>query len=359
MAIEVARLVSSRFPDGVRFADLAVITEPDGVADAVARALGLVDDGGARPPISRVAEHLQGRAILCILDNCEHVIDACAELAEAVIARPGASRVLATSREPLGVPGEQVFLVPSLDVTTDAVELFAARAAEVRPDFALDETSTDTVAKICERLDGIPLAIELAAARVSQLSLAQLLERLSDRFRLLTGGRRRVQRQQTLAAALDWSHDLLDEHEQVLLRRLGVFPGSFTLEAAEQVAGVDDILALGSLVTKSLAQVVESGERFRYRLLETVRLYATEKLADAGEADDAARPPRPVGAGLAGVDAARGAVVRRRDRCGRRGRPASGARVVGDGGVSPRDGRAGLWRQLDTLLPVARRLPMV
>jgi predicted ATPase len=224
--------------------------------------------------------------MLCILDNCEHLIDACAELAEAVIAHPGPSRVLATSREPLGIPGEQVYLVPSLDPRSDGIQLFATRAAEARAGFVLDDATAETVAQICERLDGIPLAIELAAARVNQLAPAQLLDRLDDRFRVLTGGRRRVQRQQTLAAALDWSHDLLDEQEQVLLRRLAVFPASFSIEAAEAVTDVDAVLALGPLVAKSLVQVIDDSEQFRYRLLESVRLYATDKLVAAGEADE-------------------------------------------------------------------------
>jgi predicted ATPase len=224
--------------------------------------------------------------MLCLLDNCEHVIDACGQLAAAVLARPGASRMVATSREPLGVPGEQVFLVPSLDPRTDGVELFARRAGEARSGFDLDAATAETVARLCERLDGIPLAIELAAGRAGQLAPAQLLERLSDRFRLLTGGRGRVPRHQTLGATLDWSHDLLDEQERVLLRRLAVFPASFTLEGAEAVTAAGDVLGLGSLVTKSLVHVVEDGERFHYRLLETVRLYATEKLVAAGEPDE-------------------------------------------------------------------------
>jgi predicted ATPase/class 3 adenylate cyclase len=285
LAIEVGRLLSEQYPDGVWFTDLAVVTDPDGVADAVARSLGLVDSGQLEDQLARIASHVASRTMLCILDNCEHLLDGCAELAEVVIARPTATRVLATSREPLGVPGEQVYLVPSLDARTDATALFMARACEVRPQFVLDGAATETVAKICERLDGIPLAIELAAARVNQLAPAQLLDRLADRFHLLTGGRRRVQRQQTLAATLDWSHDLLDVHERSLLRRLAVFPGSFSLEAAEAVSGVSDVATLGSLVTKSLVTVVDAGEQFRYRLLETVRLYAEEKLAAAGESD--------------------------------------------------------------------------
>jgi predicted ATPase/class 3 adenylate cyclase len=286
LALEAARSLAGQFLDGVRFVDLAVVTDPDRVVEAAERALGLVERADIGDRIVRVAEHLRAKAMLCLLDNCEHVIDACGELAAAVLARPGASRVLATSREALGVPGEQVFLVPPLDPRTEGVELFARRASEARSGFDLDATTAEPVALICERLDGIPLAIELAAARVGQLSPVQLLERLSDRFRLLTGGRGRVQRQQTLGATLDWSHELLDEQERVLLRRLAVFPASFTLAGAEAVTAIGDILCLGSLVTKSLVHVVEDGEQFRYRLLETVRLYATEKLVAAGESDE-------------------------------------------------------------------------
>jgi predicted ATPase len=222
--------------------------------------------------------------VLCVLDNCEHVLDASATLSEAVLARPGRTVLLATSREPLGVLGEQVYVVPSLDFDTDAVRLFADRAAEARADFRVDDTQRATISQVCQRLDGIPLAIELAAARIGHLSPTQLLERLDNRFRLLTGGRRRVERHQTLAATLDWSHDLLEPTHRVALRRLAVFPASFSLEAADAVAGVSDVVeSLGSLVAKSLVQVVDDGEQLRYRLLETVRLYAGAKLLDAGE----------------------------------------------------------------------------
>jgi predicted ATPase/class 3 adenylate cyclase len=284
LALEVARAMAGQFADGIRLADLSAVTD-ENVAGAVARVLGLVDDDGATPPLERVATHLRDRPMLCILDNCEHLLEACAELAETVIAHAGESRVIATSREPLGVPGEQVVLVPSLDTRTEAVELFAARAAEARAGFAINASDLDTVTEICARLDGIPLAIELAAAQVSRLAPAQLLEHLTGRFDVLTGGRRRVPRHQTLVATLDWSHDLLDEAERVSLRRLAVFPSTFSAQAAEAVAG-SDAMTLGSLVTKSLVQVVDDGERFRYRLLETVRTYAHEKLVAASEADE-------------------------------------------------------------------------
>jgi hypothetical protein len=175
--------------------------------------------------------------------------------------------------------------IASLDTRSEAVELFAARAAEARAGFSVDPANVDIVTQICARLDGIPLAIELAAAQANRLAPAQLLERLTGRFDVLTGGRRRVPRQQTLAATLDWSHDLLDDAERVLLRRLAVFPSSFSSEAAEAVTG-SDAVALGSLVTKSLVQAIDDGERFRYRLLETVRVYAYDKLVAAAEADE-------------------------------------------------------------------------
>jgi predicted ATPase/class 3 adenylate cyclase len=284
LAIEVAGRLAGRFPDGVRFADLATVTDSTRLTDVVVRSLGLADDPMGIDPLARLSSYLADRAVLCVLDNCEHVLDASATLSEAVLARPGRTVLLATSREPLGVLGEQVYVVPSLDFGTDAVRLFADRAAEARANFRVDDTQRVTIAQICQRLDGMPLAIELAAARIAHLSPTQLLARLDNRFRLLTGGRRRVERHQTLAATLDWSHDLLEPTHRVALRRLAVFPASFSLEAADAVAGVSDVVeSLGSLVAKSLVQVVDDGEQLRYRLLETVRLYAEAKLLDAGE----------------------------------------------------------------------------
>jgi predicted ATPase len=286
LALELAKASADDYPDGAAFVDLAVVTDGADVAASLLRALGLSDDTGTLDPLERAAARVRTRSMLVIVDNCEHLLDACAEVCEALVAEAGASRVLATSREPLGVPGEQVFVVPSLDPRSDAVDLFVDRAKAAWPDFAVDDASAAVVRDICERLDGIPLAVELAAARASQLSPRQLLERLDDRFRLLTGGRRRVQRHQTLGATLDWSHDLLAANEQTLLRRLAAFPGSFSLEAAESVNGPGDtVIDLGSLVTKSLVDATTEGDQFRYRLLETVRLYAEEKLVEAGESD--------------------------------------------------------------------------
>ena len=221
-----------------------------------------------------------------MIDNCEHLCDAVAELVDAIMQHCEDVRVLATSREPLRVEDERVVQVGSLDVADGAVTLFRDRAAG----HAGDET---VIRRICERLDGIPLAIELAAARTSHLSLEDIAERLDDRFRLLTGGRRRVQRQQTLQAALDWSHDLLTPDERTLLRSLAVFNGPIRLDALEGICGRDypDVIGvLGSLVERSMV-THDPGER-RYRLLETVRLYSEQKLLEAGEADEYRRRHR-------------------------------------------------------------------
>ncbi len=282
LGLEAAARLLDRFPQGVFFIDLAVVSDPELVGQAVAGALGLqlLDTG-----IASLAGYLNGRRVLIVLDNCEHLLDACAEFVGGLLSRCRELCILATSREPLGVDGEQVFRVPSLSVETDAVRLFIDRARAVGARLDLDRSSDEAVVEICRRLDGIPLAIELAAARSTHLAAVQILERLSDRFRLLTGGRRRVQRQQTLEAAIDWSHDLLSDAERKLFRRLAVFKGSFSLPAGEEIcgAGVD---LLGSLVDKSLVNVQHAGGVPRYRLLETVRLYAEQRLLDSGEAAD-------------------------------------------------------------------------
>lgn len=300
-ALELAA-VPGRFPDGVFFVDLAPVADPDLVAQTLAAACGLAPGdsplGVSRSFVERLASALSPRRALLLVDNCEHLLDAAADLADALLAACPQLVLLATSREALGVEGEQVVQVPSLavpgesapDAVTDAMRLFADRARAAQASFRLDALTRPAVAEICRRLDGIPLAIEFAAARISHLSAAQVAERLCDRFRLLTGGRRRIARQQTLAAALDWSHELLDAPEQALFRRLAVFTGGFSLAAAEGVcsddaAGQRDVLdCLGSLVAKSLVTVgqTEHGET-RYRLLETVRLYALDKLDAAGE----------------------------------------------------------------------------
>ena len=232
------------------------------------------------------------RRMLLVLDNCEHLLDACAALVVGLLGGCPAVTLVATSREPIGVAGEVSWRVPSLSLADEAIELFADRARQVRPDFRLTDDNAATAAEICRRLDGVPLAIELAAARVRVLSLTEIRDSLHDRFRLLTGGARTaVRRQQTLRASVDWSHALLTEPERILFARLAVFMGGFDLDAAEAVAGggdverfqVLDLLTL--LVDKSLVVAESTSGRTRYRLLETMRQYALEKLGESGQAD--------------------------------------------------------------------------
>ena len=295
----------NEFPDGVWLVDLAPLSVPDLVAQTIATVLG-VREGPQRSARDVLLDTLRDRALLLVLDNCEHLIAACAELVEALLREAPALRILATSREALGVSGEIVYRVPSLSlpealasvpvdalVDSEATQLFIERASAVDPAFAPTPDNADSIARICRRLDGIPLAIELAAARVVVLSPEQIEARLQDRFRLLTGGARTaVARQRTLEATVDWSYQLLSDVEQQLFSRLSVFPAAWTLAAAEHVCGGDginehDVLDLLSrLVSKSLV-VVDSefaGER-RYRFLETVRQYARERLVQAGAAD--------------------------------------------------------------------------
>lgn len=291
LAIEVAAQVAGEFPEGVWFVDLAPITDPDIVPTALARALGLPDQPGSST-VDALSRFVGARRMLIVVDNCEHLIDVCADLIDALLGACPALTLLATSREPLGVAGEVTWRVPSLSLADEAVELFTERARLVRSDFAVDDDNATTVAELCRRLDGIPLAIELAAARVRALSLNEIRDSLHDRFRLLTGGARTaVRRQQTLRASVDWSHALLTVPERVLFRRLAAFMGGFDLDAARAVAaggGVEsyqvvDLLSL--LVDKSLAVTEDAHGRTRYQLLETVRQYALEKLGESGEAD--------------------------------------------------------------------------
>jgi predicted ATPase/class 3 adenylate cyclase/DNA-binding CsgD family transcriptional regulator len=291
LAVEVAAQLTTQVPDGVWYVDLAPITHADVVPVAVARALGLPDQPG-RSTDDTLIRFIGDRRLLIVLDNCEHLLDASASLARDLLGACPELRLLTTSREPIGIPGEVTFVVPSLSLADEALELFTDRARRALPDFAVADDNAATVEEICRRLDGMPLAIELAASRVRALTLDEILDGLHDRFRLLTGGARRaVRRQQTLHASVDWSHALLTETERVLFRRLAVFLGGFDLEAAHAVAGdagveryqVLDQLTL--LVDKSLLVAENSGGRTRYRLLETVRQYALEKLGESGEAD--------------------------------------------------------------------------
>jgi predicted ATPase/DNA-binding CsgD family transcriptional regulator len=250
--------------------------------------LGLREERG-RPLIGTLAEQLHGADTVLVVDNCEHVLDAVAGLAQELLRAAPGVRMLCTSREQLGVPGEVAWRVPSLDEQT-SVELFTERAALVRPGWKADAGQVEAIGRICRRLDGLPLAIELAAARTRMMHPAQIAEGLDDRFRLLTGGTRQaVPRQQTLEASVAWSFDLLNERERAVLRRLSVFVGGFTLDSAEAVcadgSGIEEysiLELLSRLVDKSLI-VVDDETATRYRLLETVRLYATHRLVDAAE----------------------------------------------------------------------------
>ena len=289
LARQVAMRVAGRFPGGVWWVELASLADGGLVTEQVTRALGLqTGDTDA------VIDYFGDRPALVLLDNCEHIVDGVAGFVTAVLGGAGLLRVLATSRHPLGAAGETTWRVPSLAVPPqaadpaswdrfDAVRLFTERARQARPEVAL----TPAVAAICRRLDGIPLALELAAARVGGVTIDRLVDELDDRFRLLTGGSPAgLARHRTLLASVQWSHELLDPDERVLLRRLGVFAGGWTVEAARQVAGfapldpaaVLDLL--GRLVDKSLAQLDDSG---RYRLLETIRAYAKARAGEAGE----------------------------------------------------------------------------
>ncbi|HKY78250.1 MAG TPA: LuxR family transcriptional regulator [Acidimicrobiia bacterium] len=290
LALQVAAETLAEFPGGVWQVDLAPLSDPAVVPIAVARALGL-SDAEQRSTTETVTRYIEDRQALIVLDNCEHLLDACAALVEALLRACPVLTILATSREPISVDGEVMWRVPSLSLTGDAVELFTDRARRARPGFVADAEAAGKVAEICQRLDGLPLAIELAAARLRALSPAEILDGLHDRFRLLAGGARTaVRRQQTLRASVDWSHDLLTEPERTLLRRLAAFAGGFDLDAAQAVGSGDGLARhhvldqLALLVDKSLVSTGESEGATRYRLLETVRQYALEKLAESGEA---------------------------------------------------------------------------
>src|SRR5438552_241017 len=295
LAIQVGADELEKFSDGVGFVDLAPLTDPSLVVDAVAAAVS----AKVRPGLGvldALVESLEGTKTLVILDNCEHVAAACAGTVSGLLRTGDSVRVLATSREPLGVPGETRWRVPSLSLPVSATEieeigacesiqLFVDRAAAARQGFALTPANAQAISGICRTLEGVPLAIELAAARAKALSPDEILDRLSDRFRLLTGGRGR---HQTLRSAIDWSYDLLSEHERALFRRLSVFAGGFDLAATEAIWPDGDPLDhLEQLVDKSLVTVEQlSDESVRYRLLETLRQYGRERLIEAGEEED-------------------------------------------------------------------------
>ena len=296
LAIKAAGGELERFPDGVFFADLSPIADAGAVGGAAAAAVGLprlaLGTESGRPA-KELADFLSTREVLLVLDNCEHLIDACADLVDTILDRCPGVTVLATSREPLELKGEQVRPVSPLPVPLadpsdlselpDSVHLFGDRAVSVRPDFLITETNASDVAEICRRLDGIPLAIELAAAQVAQLSPHQIVERLADRLQLLSAGRR-ADRHGSLQATIEWSYGLLTEDERVVFRRLAAFPGRFSAEAALAVCGRPAGLAqLLSLVRKSLVVTDDAGVDRRYRILETVRVFAEAALVESGE----------------------------------------------------------------------------
>ncbi|MGH8714907.1 MAG: ATP-binding protein [Casimicrobiaceae bacterium] len=300
LTLHVAADLLDGYPDGVWFVELAPLSDARLVPQAVASVLGVTEEAG-RPVIEALVKLATERRMLLILDNCEHLVDACAELARQLLQSGQHLRILTSSREPLHVAGETIYPVPALATPDpsqsisvadlahfEAVRLFADRAAAAQPAFRVTPQNAAAVADICRRLDGIPLALELAAARVRALSVENIAARLSDRFALLIGGdRTALPRQQTLRALIDWSHELLTARERVLFRRLAVFAGGWTLDAAEamRTAGDDDVgdvlAVLSQLVEKSLVTLEpESG---RYRLLETVRQYAQARLTESGD----------------------------------------------------------------------------
>ncbi len=271
LAIEVAGRLSGEFGDGVWCVDLAPLTDPELVPLTVARAFGLPDQPG-RSTMDILTRFVADRQMLVVLDNCEHLLDASATLVNELLGAAAGLTLLATSREPIGVAGEVSWRVPSLSLADEALELFTDRARRARPDFTVADDNAAVVAEICTRLDGLPLAIELAAARVRALSLAEILDSLHDRFRLLTGGARTaVPRQQTLRASVDWSHALLSEPERVLFRRLAVFQGGFDFDAAQTVAS--------------------DGEVERYQVLDQLTLLVDKSLVVA----ETARAERDTG----------------------------------------------------------------
>ena len=305
LSLEVAAAMVETCPDGVWFVDLAPLEDPDLIGAAIATVLGV--RGNPSQPLQTVLlAALRGRHLLLLLDNCEHVIDACAQLIEQILHTAPAVRILATSRQALRIAGEVCRPVPPLGLphstvaTVDqlqrceAVRLFVERALAVQPRFAVTTQNAKALVQICQRLDGMPLALELAAARVGVLSVDQIAARLHDRFQLLTGGSRTaVPRQQTLRATIDWSYDLLARRDRLLFERLAVFAGGWTLEAADTVCTGEEIAraqvldGLTALIDQSLVVVTEHGEQRRYGLLETLRQYAWERLLESGQASDA------------------------------------------------------------------------
>jgi predicted ATPase len=294
LALEVAARLADEFPDGVWFFDLAAVADPAAVPDAVAAVLGIIQQPG-KSVANSVAAALEGRVRLLVFDNCEHVLDAAAGLVEAILTHSATVKILATSREGLRTADEQLWPVPSLDVgagvDSAAVALFVERAQHVSPRFTVgDAGEAAAVVEICGRLDGIPLAIELAASRMATMTASEVCDRLDQRLRLLVGSRRGLARHQTLRHAVAWSYDHLDDAEKPLLERCSVFAGGFDLESACAVMGSDDDLAildlLDALVRKSLLVADRSSGRTRFSMLETIRQFAEEQLVARGEASE-------------------------------------------------------------------------
>jgi predicted ATPase/DNA-binding XRE family transcriptional regulator len=313
LALEVARHVESEFSDGVWLIDLAPLVDAALVSPTIASTVGIVEEPG-RVVLDALTEYFESRQVLLILDNCEHLIDACAEVVDTLLQACARLQFLATSREMLGVAGEALWRVSSLSVVdpgapatgdgglveevggSESGRLFLERARLVAPSFTITTQNAHAVAEVCHRLDGMPLSIELAAARLSMLSIEQIGAHLDQSFRLLTGGNRTaVRRQQTIRATIDWSYQLLSDRERNLVRRLAVFAGGWCLEAPEALGAdaaqpEEDVFeVLSHLVAKSMVQVDTPPETrptaVRYRLLETIRQYAEEKLVEAGEAN--------------------------------------------------------------------------
>ena len=302
LAIEIAGELIDEFEDGIWFVDLGPLKDPEFVVPAIASAVGVMHAPG-QPILDTVTEHLRGRRVLLVLDNCEHLLEVTARSVDTLLRGCGLVRVVATSREGLAIPGEAVFPVPSLSLpdpdaissgelsSYEAVQLFVERAIGAAPGFQITDRNAPAIAQICRRLDGVPLAIELAAARVRALPVEQIAARLDDRFRLLTGSSRiTVPRHQTLRQTIDWSHELLSDDERAVFRRLAVFAGGCSLDAAEAVCSGDPVDSdfvldvLSRLVDKSLLVAETEGTQARYRQLETIREYARDRLIESGEA---------------------------------------------------------------------------
>jgi predicted ATPase len=304
LSIQSAMELLPQYTDGAWFVEFAPIFDPLLVPRTIALAIGLRDEP-QRPVIDMLCDYLHGKSMLILLDNCEHLVDACAQMTDRILRAAPNVHILASSREALGIAGEVTYRVPSLGLPDidrilsidslsqyEAVKLFIDRAISAVPNFTVTKENAPFLAQICHRLDGIPLAIELAAAKVRVLSVEQIASRLDDRFRLLTGGSRTaLERHQTLRAAIDWSYNLLPVNEQMLFSRLSIFAGGWTLEAAEfvcsgEIVNQEDVLTLLEyLINKSMVIAEENGSEVRYRILETMRQYANEKLVEAGKSE--------------------------------------------------------------------------